>query len=84
MRLSIKRSLIGVLAFGALAATAVVSEANGNANGPDAYIGIVGGSPQEYTYSANGNNQRNGYGAYDYHAQQNYRGGYVGGYHQGY
>jgi hypothetical protein len=59
MRLSIKTALAGFLVSGALALSAMGAEAmgsgGGNSNGPDAYIGIVGGSPQQYTYSANGN-----------------------------
>ena len=87
MHLSIKRSLTGLLVVGALALSAVGAEAMGNANGPDAYIGIIGGSPQSYTYSANGN--YNGWG-YEAHPNQGYPNGYGGwsqyngGYHNGY
>jgi hypothetical protein len=76
MRPSIKRPFTGLLVVGALALSAVGAEAmGGNANGPDAYIGIIGGSPQRYIHSANGVNQGydaqaghyypNGYGQYD-------------------
>jgi hypothetical protein len=45
MRPSIKRSLTGFLVAGALGFSAVGADAFGNANGPDAFIGIVGGNP---------------------------------------
>ena len=79
--------MIGLLVVGALVLSGVGAEAMGgdNANGPDAYIGIIGGSPQAYTHSANGSNQsyeprtdhyyRNGYGGY---------GQYNSGYYKGY
>jgi hypothetical protein len=57
MRASIKRSLTGFLVAGALVFGAAGAEAmggGGNANGPDAYIGIIGGSPNAYPYSSNG------------------------------
>lgn len=89
MRLSIKRSLAGLFVAGALTLSAVGAEAmgGGNANGPDAYIGIVGGSPQErhsqaYNYygggySALGPTYQNGHGGYGY-------GAYGGGDYRGY
>jgi hypothetical protein len=45
MHPSIKRSVTGVLIAGALAFGAFGAYARGNANGPDAFIGIVGGNP---------------------------------------
>ena len=46
MRSSIKVSLAGLLTAGALAFSAVGADAiGGNSNGPDAFIGIVGGNP---------------------------------------
>jgi hypothetical protein len=46
MRSSIKVSLIGLLIAGALACSAdAMGAASGNSNGPDAFIGIVGGNP---------------------------------------
>ena len=47
MRSSIKVSLTGLLIAGALAFSAVGADAGatGNSNGPDAFIGIVGGNP---------------------------------------
>ena len=48
MRPSIKVSLTGLLIAGALAFSAVGADAmgaSGNSNGPDAFIGIVGGNP---------------------------------------
>jgi hypothetical protein len=90
MRLSIKKTLTGFLIAGALALSAVGAEANagngGNSNGPDAYIGIIGGSPQQYNYSANGNIDGGGYAA---DANRGYPndGGWGhdnGGYHTGY
>jgi hypothetical protein len=85
MRLSIKKPLTGFLVASALALSAVGAEANGNANGPDAYIGISGGSPQGYNYSANGNIN----GGYDADMNRGYPndGGWGhsnGGYHTGY
>ena len=89
MRLSIKRPLTGLLVVGALALSGVGAEAMGaggdNANGPDAYIGIIGGSPQAYTHSANGSNQ--GYESHTDHYYRNRYGGYGqynGGYYRGY
>jgi len=92
MSVSIKKPLTGFLIAGALALSAVGAEAmgsgggaGGNANGPDAYIGIIGGSPQQYNYSANGN--ING-GGYEANANRGYPndewGHYNGGYHTGY
>jgi hypothetical protein len=87
MRISIKSSLTGLLIASALAFSAVGAEAmgGGNANGPDAYIGIVGGSPQQYNYSANGNIN----GGYEANVNRGYPndggpGHYNGGYHSGY
>ena len=46
MRPSIKVSLTGLLIAGALACSAdAMGAASGNSNGPDAFIGIVGGNP---------------------------------------
>jgi hypothetical protein len=46
MRSSIKVSLTGLLIAGALAFSAdAMGAANSNSNGPDAFIGIVGGNP---------------------------------------
>ena len=46
MRSSIKVSLTGLLIAGALACSAdAMGAASGNSNGPDAFIGIVGGNP---------------------------------------
>ena len=45
MRPSVKRSLTGLLIAGALAFSAFGADARGNSNGPDAFIGIVGGNP---------------------------------------
>jgi hypothetical protein len=46
MRSSIKVSLTGLLITGALAFSAdAMGAASGNSNGPDAFIGIVGGNP---------------------------------------
>ena len=45
MRSSIKVSLTGLLIAGALAFSAAGADAMGNSNGPDAFIGIVGGNP---------------------------------------
>jgi len=71
MRRSIKRSLTGLLVVGALAFSAVAADAmgGGNANGPDAYIGIVGAHPG-YSYSAG-----SGYPAYGYSGDGGYQGG---------
>ena len=89
MRLSITKPLTGFVVAGVLALSAVSAEAmgggGGNANGPDAYIGIIGGSPQQYSYSANGNIN----GGYDANVNRGYQndggwGYYNGGYHTGY
>ena len=87
MRLSIKKSLTGFLVAGALCFGAVGAEAmgGGNANGPDAYIGIVGGSPQQYNYSANGNVNGGGYEVdVNRGANDGGWGHYNSGYHTGY
>ena len=89
MRPSIKRSLTGLLTAGVLAFSAVGAEAmgGGNANGPDAFIGIVGGSPEAYGYSANDPNRGGGFEANTSQRRQNGYGGYgtnSGGYDRGY
>ena len=65
MRPSIKRSLTGLLIVGVLAYSAVGADAmgGGNADGPDAFIGIIGGSPRAYGYSAGGGYQGGGFEA---------------------
>ena len=92
MRLSIKVSLTGFLIAGALAFNAdAMGAAGSNSNGPDAFIGIVGGNPgtslggipynrgipyNEGGYRANtGHSYQHGYGGY---------GTYNGGYYHGY
>jgi len=81
--------LTGLLVAGGLAFGAVGAEAmgggGGNSNGPDAYIGIIGGSPQQYNHSATGNIN----GGYDSDANRGYPndsgwGHHNGGYHTGY
>jgi hypothetical protein len=58
MRASVKLSLTGVLVAGTLAFSAVGAYAMGGGYGPDAFIGIIGGSPaQAYGYPNGGNNQ---------------------------
>ena len=93
MRSSIKVSLTGLLIAGALAFSAVGADAvgGGNSNGPDAFIGIVGGNPG----SSKGNipyNRGISYPGDDYrantdrhfgHTDHNSQGGY-GTYHGGY
>ena len=87
MRLRIRRPLTGLLAVAAIALGAMGSVAMASSNGPDAYIGIIGGSPQQYTYSANGNINtpypvyNPGDGVYPWGL---YNGPYYGGYHNGY
>jgi hypothetical protein len=87
MQFSIKKAMTGFLIEGALGLSAVGAEANagsgGNANGPDAYIGIIGGSPQQYNYSANGNID-GGYQPNFNRGYPNNGGHYDGGYHTGY
>ena len=51
MRLSVKRSLTGVLIAGALVLSGVGAEAMGGGNGPDAFIGIINGGLQSNNYS---------------------------------
>jgi hypothetical protein len=88
MRLSINKPLTGFLVASVLALSAVGAEAmggGGNANGPDAYIGIIGSSPQQYNYSATGNIN----GGYVGDTDRGYPndsgwGHYNGGYHTGY
>jgi hypothetical protein len=92
MRASVKLSFAGILIAGTLTFSAVGAYAmgGGNANGPDAFIGIVGGSPQAYGYSAGGDYQGGGYQANTGHTYQNSHsshGRYINhndGYHQGY
>jgi hypothetical protein len=85
MRNVIKRSLVGLLVLGAMGAGVVGAEAmGGNANGPDAFVGIVGGSPQPYAYSPDDRDQRgfeaniggyrNGYGAHGTYYNGHYNG----------
>ena len=96
MRPSIKRSLIGLLIAGALAFSAFGADARGNSNGPDAFIGIVGGNPgssvggipynQGIPYNEGGY-QGGGYRANTGHGYQHGYGGYGpynGGYYHGY
>jgi len=91
MRASVKISLAGILIAGTLAFSAVGSYAmGGNANGPDAFIGIVGGNPQTFRNQAPDDYQGGGYQANTDHYYQNGhrapRGGYGtdDGYHHGY
>ncbi len=89
MRPSIKRSLTGLLIIGAVAFSAVGAEAmgGGNANGPDAGIGIIGGIGQGYGYSANDPNRGGGYQANTADRRHDGYGGYGqynGGYYHGY
>jgi hypothetical protein len=92
MRASLELSLTGILIAGALAFSAAggYARGGGNANGPDAFIGIVGGSPQAYGYSAGGDYPAGGYQANTGHTYQNGHSGYGGygnhngGYYQGY
>jgi hypothetical protein len=97
MRASIKRSLTGFLVAGALVFGVAGAEAmgGGNANGPDAYIGIIGGSPNAYPYSSHGyaysegGYQANSGGesghAYQHgHGSHSGYGTYNGGYYHGY
>ena len=96
MRPSIKRSLTGVLIAGALAFSAFGADARGNSNGPDAFIGIVGGNPgssvggipynRGIPYNEGGY-QGDGYRAYTGHSYRHGYGGYGthnGGYYHGY
>jgi hypothetical protein len=91
MRGSVKLSLAGVLVAGALSFSAVGAYARGgNSNGPDAFIGIVGGSPQAYGYSAGGDYSGGGYQANTGHTYWNGHSGsggygtFNGGYYHGY
>jgi hypothetical protein len=83
MRNAIKRSLAGLVILGAGVVGA--QAAGGNANGPDAFIGIVGGSPQPYAFSPDNPHQRgyepnDGQGRpYGYRAQGTYNGGHYTG-----
>jgi hypothetical protein len=56
MRSTIKRSLAGLLIVGALAGSVVGAYAIGGGNGPDAFIGIVGGNPGYYLGGGSYNN----------------------------
>lgn len=79
MRSSIKRPLTGLLIVGALAFSAVGADARGgNANGPDAGIGIIGGLQQSYGYSPGGSYEGDGYQANTGHHYQNGHGGHGG------
>jgi hypothetical protein len=92
MRASVKISLTGIFIAGTLAFSAVGAYARGgNANGPDAFIGIVGGSPQTFRNQADDDYQGGGYQANTDHYYQNGhrapRGGYGtydGGSYRGY
>jgi hypothetical protein len=90
MRSSIKRSLVGLLVVGALAIGASGAYANGGAgaNGPDAFIGIVGGNPGYAlgaTYNYNNTPSSPGYEAGDaYRSGHRSNGGYDGGSYHGY
>ena len=96
MRPSIKRSLTGLLIASALAFSAFGADARGNSNGPDAFIGIVGGNPgsslggipynRGIPYNEGGY-QGGGYRADTGHSYQHDYGGYGpynGGYYHGY
>ena len=96
MRPSVKRSLTGLLIAGALAFGAFGADARGNSNGPDAFIGIVGGNPgtsvggipynRGIPYNEGGY-QAGGYRANTGHSYQHGYGGYGtynGGYYHGY
>ncbi len=91
MRSSNKRSITGPIVVGALAFSApgAYAAGGGNANGPDAFIGIVGGNPgyaaggARYYSPANpgpeaGDAHRSGHGSYGGN------GAYGGGYYRGY
>ncbi len=97
MRALIKRSVTGLLIAGALAFNAASAYANGggggNANGPDAFIGIVGGNPGTAVGGIPYNEgvyQGGGYqgGGYQANAGHGYHhrgyGTYNGGYYHGY
>jgi hypothetical protein len=85
MRPSIKQSLSGLLVVGALAFSAVGADAmgGGNANGPDAYIGIIGGHP---AYGGGYQSQGEGFQANTALSYQNghHRPGGYGTYSDGY
>ena len=95
MRSSIKVSLTGPLIAGALAFSAVGADAmsagSGNSNGPDAFIGIVGGNPGsskgDIPYNRGISYPGDGYPAntdrhfgYTYHNDHSGYGTYDGGY----
>ena len=91
MRPSVKRSLAGLLIACALAFSAFGADARGNANGPDAFIGIVGGNPGSSVGGIPYNQgiyQGDGYRANtSHHSYQHGYGGYGtynGGYYRGY
>src|SRR5271169_1574149 len=69
MRLSVKRSLTGVLIAGILAFSAVGADANGGGNGPDAFIGIINGGLEPYNYSSQGPYNYSSQGPYTYSFQ---------------
>jgi hypothetical protein len=87
MRLSVKRSLTGLLVVGALALGASGAyAASAGSNSADAFIGIVGGNPGYYLggiYNYNNNPSNPGYEAGDgYRSGHSHggNGGYDGGY----
>ena len=95
MRPSVKRSLTGLLIAGALAFSAFGADARGNSNGPDAFIGIVGGNPGTSVggipYNRGIPYNEGGYqgGGYRANAGHSYQHGYGygtynGGYYHGY
>ena len=85
MRSSIKVSLTGLLIAGALAFSAdAMGAASGNSNGPDAFIGIVGGNPGASVGGIpyRGSYQGGGHQAYFgrvYHNDHDGNGAYDGG-----
>jgi hypothetical protein len=83
MRPSIKRTLTGLLVAGALAYSAAGAYAN-NANGPDAFIGIVGGNPGATQSGIPYNEGRYQGGGYQANTGHGYYGTYNGGYYHGY
>jgi hypothetical protein len=54
MHSSIKLPLSGLLVAGAMVFSSVAAEAGGCINGPDGFIGIIGGNPQPYHNTASG------------------------------
>jgi len=81
MRPSVKRSLSGILMASALGFSVVGAHAFGNANGPDAFIGIVPAGPEHFQGGEDfqaggfraqsgdqfGHNYRNRHGGYGAH-----------------